>query len=81
MPIESPDMMFATYKESEVGIAPTGVWSSSTEYLVPPEYEMRPVRMEVHDRMNVRGEIPERISLLASNRTIWRTFTLPEQTV
>lgn len=37
---------------------------------------MRPVRMEVHGEQDVRGRIPARICLLASNRTTWRTFTL-----
>ncbi|KAG6007453.1 hypothetical protein E4U54_008835 [Claviceps lovelessii] len=80
IPLESPDMIYTMYDESTAERPPPAVaWSSfSSEYLLPPEYEMRPVRMEVHDTMNLRGEIPERICLLGSNGMTWRAFTLPE---
>ncbi|KAG5948470.1 hypothetical protein E4U53_006271 [Claviceps sorghi] len=77
IPLESSDMAYTVYDESTAESPPAVVVSSLSEYLVPPEYETRPVRMEVHDRMNLRGEIPERICLLASNRMTWRAFTLP----
>ena len=47
-------------------------------YEIPEFKAMKPVRMEVHDRSEVRGEIPKRICLLGSNRTTLRTFELPE---
>ncbi|KAG5928116.1 hypothetical protein E4U42_001226 [Claviceps africana] len=77
IPLESPDMAYTAYDESTAE-SPSGVvLSSLSEYLLPPEYETRPVRMEVHDRMNLRGEVPERICMLASNRMTWRAFALP----
>lgn len=36
---------------------------------------LRPVRMQVHDRVNVRGELAARIYMLGSNRTTWRAYT------
>lgn len=82
IPMESPEIVYTAYDETEPQSAPAVVWrSSSLEYLLPPEYTMRPIRMEVHDRMDLRGEIPERICLLASDRITWRAFTLPERKV
>ncbi|KAG6040531.1 hypothetical protein E4U41_000244 [Claviceps citrina] len=78
--LQSPDIAYTPYDETNAETAPAVVCAASTEYLLPPEYEMRPVRMEVHDRMNLRGEIPARICLLASDRVTWRAFTLPGRT-
>lgn len=50
--------------------------AGATRYTIPVECSIRPVRMEVHDRSHVRGDIAARICLLGSNRTTWRTFTL-----
>lgn len=38
---------------------------------------LRPIRMEVHDRSEIRGEMPARICLLSSNRTTWKTYKIP----
>ncbi|KAG6002992.1 hypothetical protein E4U21_002467 [Claviceps maximensis] len=59
--LESPDMIYTLYDEITAETPPMVLSSSfSEEYLLPPEYEMQPVRMEVHDRMNLRGESPVR---------------------
>lgn len=49
------------------------------EYRLPVQQAVRPVKMEVHDRSDVRGEIPKRICLLGSNRTTWQTFSIPHE--
>lgn len=42
-------------------------------------HALRPVRMGVHEKSNVRGDLPARICLLGGNRTTWRTYALPSQ--
>ncbi|KAG6225897.1 hypothetical protein E4U34_007493 [Claviceps purpurea] len=82
LPLEMPNVVYTAYDAGQEDSAPavmSDLPSYLTEYVLPPEYEMRPVRMEVHDRVNLRGEIPERICLLAGNRLTWRAFTLPQQ--
>lgn len=46
-------------------------------YSFPEGAVLRPVRMEVHDRSDIRGEVPARVCLLESNGTTLRTFALP----
>ena len=48
-----------------------------TEYVLPAGQVTRPMRMEVHEASDVRGETPVRICLLDSNRTTLRTYSLP----
>ncbi|TQV92594.1 anaphase-promoting complex component Cut20/Apc4 [Cordyceps javanica] len=50
-----------------------------TEYHLPEECAMRPIRMQVHSEQATRGQIPARVCLLASNRTTWRTFALEKK--
>lgn len=82
LPLEMPDVVYTAYdvgQEDSVLAVVSDLPSYLVESVLPPEYEMRPVRMEVHDRVDLRGEIPERICLLAGNRLTWRAFTLPQQ--
>lgn len=46
-------------------------------YSFPEGPVLRPVRMEVHDKSDIRGEVPARVCLLESNGTTLRTFALP----
>ncbi|KAG6078289.1 hypothetical protein E4U33_000782 [Claviceps sp. LM78 group G4] len=82
LPLEMPDVVYTAYdagQEDSASAVVSDLPSYLAEYVLPPEYEMRPVRMEVHDRVNLRSEIPERICLLADNRLMWRAFKLPQQ--
>lgn len=53
--------------------------TATLKYVLPSESAMRPSRMEVHQRRDDRGDIPNRISLLSANRSVWRTFSIPTQ--
>ncbi|KAH6890369.1 anaphase-promoting complex, cyclosome, subunit 4-domain-containing protein [Thelonectria olida] len=46
-------------------------------YSFPETPVLRPIRMDVHDKSNVRGEVPARVCLLESNCTTLRTYALP----
>ncbi|KAM4055338.1 anaphase-promoting complex, cyclosome, subunit 4 domain-containing protein [Hirsutella rhossiliensis] len=77
IPVQSNDLLYAPLSVDR----PDDIGSVSThgfaKYRLPVQQTARPVRMEVHDRSDVRGEIPERICLLGSNRTTWQTFSMP----
>ncbi|RMJ07220.1 hypothetical protein CDV36_013174 [Fusarium kuroshium] len=46
-------------------------------YSFPENSLLKPLRMEAFDRNDSRGEMPARICLLESNRTVLKTFSLP----
>ncbi|KAI8662705.1 Anaphase-promoting complex subunit 4 [Fusarium sp. Ph1] len=46
-------------------------------YSFPENSVLKPLRMEAFDRNETRGEMPARICLLESNRTVLKTFSLP----
>lgn len=46
-----------------------------TAYVLPPETTIRGIKLEVHGKTDIRGAMPARISLLASNRTAWVTLS------
>ncbi|KAK2590235.1 hypothetical protein QQS21_012081 [Conoideocrella luteorostrata] len=79
VPVESEELDYVVYNESSPNNTAGVKLDCPSEFVLPPEYAMRPVRMKVHDKTDLRGHIPERICLLAGNRTTWKTFTLPEQ--
>ncbi|KAL7942047.1 anaphase-promoting complex, cyclosome, subunit 4 domain-containing protein [Trichoderma barbatum] len=51
----------------------------SKYHLPTSHHALRPIRMEVHDRSQVRGDLPARVCLLGSNRTTWRTYRFPSE--
>ncbi|RDA93360.1 hypothetical protein CP533_0315 [Ophiocordyceps camponoti-saundersi (nom. inval.)] len=49
---------------------------SFVTHVIPGQQSTRCVRMELHDRSEAKGDIPERICFLSSNHTTWRTFSM-----
>ncbi|EGX89143.1 anaphase-promoting complex component Cut20/Apc4 [Cordyceps militaris CM01] len=79
VPVEANATLYEPYAEDASPDSIAGMpldATGCTQYHLPEECAMRPVRMEVHSEQAVRGQIPARICLLGSNRTTWRTFTL-----
>lgn len=76
VPIRSESVSFSP-SEGKLTEGPPVSCDGFAAYSLPEEQPLRPVRMEVHDQANVRGDIPARICLLGSNRTMLQTFTLP----
>ncbi|KAJ6444669.1 anaphase-promoting complex component Cut20/Apc4 [Purpureocillium lavendulum] len=77
VPMQSSSLPFAALGGDGVGDVPAVPSDNFQAYHLPEEHAMKPVRMEVHDRSDVRGEVPTRVCFLASNRTTWRTFSVP----
>ncbi|CEJ81424.1 hypothetical protein VHEMI01548 [[Torrubiella] hemipterigena] len=49
---------------------------SPTTYTMPADMNIRPVKLETHEKVDLRGEIPARISLLSANRTTVTTLAI-----
>lgn len=49
---------------------------SPTTYSMPADVNIRPVKLETHEKVDLRGEIPARISLLSANRTTVTTLAI-----
>ncbi|OAA44847.1 Quinoprotein amine dehydrogenase, beta chain-like protein [Metarhizium rileyi] len=77
VPIGPEHLEYKAY-DSATNDIPTTEVADLEELTLPPEHAMRPVRMEVRDKTDLRGEVPTRICLLSSNKTTWRTFVLPQ---
>ena len=76
--VKSDTLSFNACDEGSSGGTDGGVSCDEfAKYRLPGEKQFRPVRLEAHDEADVRGEIPARICLLGSNRTVWQTFTFP----
>lgn len=80
VPIQDTSLLaYGPYDAANPGAVPslTSAELFATHHLPASHHALRPIRMEVHDRSDVRGEVPARICLLGSNRTTWRTYKLP----
>ncbi|KAF4123247.1 anaphase-promoting complex subunit 4 [Geosmithia morbida] len=82
VPVKSDSLDFQRF-DSATGVvaAEAGQAADSfATYTLPSESlsGVKPVRMQVHDRVNARGELAARIYLLGSNRTTWQAFTWGE---
>jgi anaphase-promoting complex subunit 4 len=75
--IKSDKLCFKPFDGNSPGGGDAVPCDEFLKYDLPGEKPLRPVRLEAHDKADVRGEIPARICLLGSNRTVWQTFTLP----
>ncbi|KAH7144052.1 anaphase-promoting complex, cyclosome, subunit 4-domain-containing protein [Dactylonectria macrodidyma] len=77
VPIQPGKLTYGPYDSSGAGKATIISADGFIAYSFPDSPMLRPVRMEVHDRSDIRGEVPARICLLESNCTTLRTFALP----
>lgn len=80
VPVDSDKLQYGPYDPSAPDQAPHVAADGFREYKLPEDQALKPVRMEVHEARDVRGETPARISLLGRNRTALRTFSLPKDT-
>ncbi|UNI21530.1 hypothetical protein JDV02_007510 [Purpureocillium takamizusanense] len=75
--VQSDSLPYSDFNSGGVGDVPAVSCGDFPLYRLPKEHPMKPVRMEVHDKSDLRGEVPARVCFLGSNRTTWRTFSMP----
>uniref|UniRef100_A0A0D2XZN0 Anaphase-promoting complex subunit 4 n=1 Tax=Fusarium oxysporum (strain Fo5176) TaxID=660025 RepID=A0A0D2XZN0_FUSOF len=77
VPIRTERLTYADYDPNRLSETPCVSVDGFTAYSFPEKSVSRPLRMEVNDRNNVRGDMPPRVCVLESNRTTIKTFTFP----
>ncbi|EWZ34994.1 hypothetical protein FOCG_10993 [Fusarium oxysporum f. sp. radicis-lycopersici 26381] len=77
VPIRTERLTYAEYDPNRLSETPCVSVDGFTAYSFPEKSVSRPLRMEVNDRNNVRGDMPPRVCVLESNRTTIKTFTFP----
>lgn len=77
--VDSDSFEYGPYDPSSPDNAPRVLTEGFAEFKLPDDQGIRPVRMEVHEARDVRGETPARICLLGRNGTALRTFLVPTE--
>ncbi|KAH8686721.1 anaphase-promoting complex, cyclosome, subunit 4-domain-containing protein [Ilyonectria robusta] len=77
VPILPDKLAYGPYDPSNATEATPVSADDFMAYSFPEGPVLRPVRMEVHDKSDIRGEVPARVCLLESNGSTLRTFALP----
>lgn len=79
MPVDSNRLEYSPYEGPGAEHARCVNVEEFKEYRLPEDQTIRPIKMEVYEARNVRGDTPARICLLGKNRTALRTFSFPEE--
>ncbi|KAI9167373.1 Coatomer subunit delta [Paramyrothecium foliicola] len=79
VPVQSTELPYSDYDSENASSIPPVSADEFPSYSFLSDKMKRPVGMEVHDKSDVRGEIPARVCLLDANRIILRTFSLPKE--
>ncbi|KAK1971203.1 anaphase-promoting complex component Cut20/Apc4 [Colletotrichum sublineola] len=79
IPVQSPSITYTPYQEGN--LPTTQAFSQQlqgevTTITLPEDPAFAPVRMDVQDASNARGEVPARVCVLGANRTTYKVFSL-----
>ncbi|KXH30890.1 anaphase-promoting complex component Cut20/Apc4 [Colletotrichum simmondsii] len=79
VPIQSPGINYVLYQENDLPVSTplskqiqTGLVTTT----LPEDQSFTPIRMDVQNVTNTRGEVPARVCLLGANRSVYRVFSL-----
>ncbi|KAK1490250.1 anaphase-promoting complex component Cut20/Apc4 [Colletotrichum cuscutae] len=79
VPIQSPAINYVPYQENDLPVSTpltkqiqTGLVTTT----LPEDQSFTPIRMDVQNVTNARGEVPARVCLLGANRSVYRVFSL-----
>lgn len=78
IPVQSQALVYTPYQESNLS-SPTPiskVQAGCKTAALPEDASFTPIRMDVQDATDARGEVPARICLLGSNRSTYKVFAL-----
>ncbi|KAF5017949.1 hypothetical protein F66182_10096 [Fusarium sp. NRRL 66182] len=81
VPIQADKLSYNAYDPSNPNKTSRVSVGSFRTYSFPENSISKPLRMEVNDRNDVRGEMPARVCVLESNRTTLKTFAFPSTPV
>ena len=81
--IQSPGMKYTVYQKdrlpSPISLQDAVNIGLAVELHLPQDSSFVPLRMEAYGPAEERDRLPDRICLLAANRSLSRTFTLPRR--
>ncbi|KAK7445242.1 anaphase-promoting complex component Cut20/Apc4 [Colletotrichum acutatum] len=79
VPIQSPGINYVPYQENNLPVSTplskqmqTGLVTTT----LPEDQSFTPIRMDVQNVTNARGEVPARVCLLGANRSVYKVFSL-----
>lgn len=78
IPIRPSHLSYSPWDPSNPGEIPTVTLDGMTVYSFPAQATQRPLRMEVFEKADIRGDIPARVCLLDGNKTTLRSFKIPQ---
>ncbi|KAF6806842.1 anaphase-promoting complex component cut20 apc4 [Colletotrichum sojae] len=78
IPIQSQSLIYTPYQEGNLPspIPISKVQGGYKTAVLPEDASFTPVRMDVQDAADARGEVPARICLLGSNRSTYKVYAL-----
>lgn len=78
VPVQPDTLPYSEYDAENQGETSCVSTDQLKTYSFPENSVLKPLRMEAFDGNGARGEMPARICLLESNRTVLKTFILPD---
>ncbi|KZL83781.1 anaphase-promoting complex component cut20 apc4 [Colletotrichum incanum] len=79
IPVQSPNILYVPYQEGNLPTAAAlsqQLKGNDTTATLPEDPSFMPVRMDVQDASDARGEVPARVCVLGANRTAYKVFSL-----
>ncbi|OHF02630.1 anaphase-promoting complex component Cut20/Apc4 [Colletotrichum orchidophilum] len=79
VPIQSPDIKYVTYQEGTLPpCTPISeqIHTGLVTTTLPEDPSFTPIRMDVQNATDTRGEVPARVCLLGANRSVYKVFSL-----
>ncbi|KAK1987036.1 anaphase-promoting complex component Cut20/Apc4 [Colletotrichum cereale] len=79
IPVQSPNIAYTPYREGDLPTAQAlskQLQDEVTTTTLPEDPSFTPVRMDVQDASDARGEVPARVCVLGANRTAYKVFSL-----
>ncbi|GKT43951.1 uncharacterized protein ColSpa_04132 [Colletotrichum spaethianum] len=79
IPVQSPNITYIPYQEGNLPTATAlseQLQGEDTTVTLPEDPSFTPVRMDVQDASDARGEVPARVCVLGANRTTYKVFSL-----
>ncbi|KAJ3942400.1 uncharacterized protein N0V96_007898 [Colletotrichum fioriniae] len=79
VPIQSPGISYVPYQENNLPVSTPlskQLQAGLVTTTLPEDQSFTPMRMDVQNSTNARGEVPARVCLLGANRSVYKVFSL-----
>ncbi|KAK1691336.1 anaphase-promoting complex component Cut20/Apc4 [Colletotrichum godetiae] len=79
VPVQSPSINYVPYQENNLpGSTPLSkqIQAGLVTKILPEDPSFTPIRMDVQNATDARGEVPARVCLLGASRSVYKVFSL-----